>query len=72
MMIVMKTVARGPDFAADEGQLVEVDEARGRDLIESGHAYAAAEFMDAPDGEPVAATPAAKRRRATADRRATR
>jgi len=73
MLIKMKTQANGPDFSAAPGQLIEVDETRGQDLVNSGHADLAETLWDAEAAaEPVAAPPAAKRERATAKPRATR
>jgi hypothetical protein len=38
MRIRMKTLARGPAFSADPGQVLVVPDAFGRDLIASGQA----------------------------------
>jgi hypothetical protein len=61
----MKTVARGPDFAADPGDLKTVSDAFGQALVDAG----SAEKVDEDD---AAAHPAARRERATAGRRAKR
>jgi hypothetical protein len=38
MKVMMKTMAAGADFAAKKGQVVEVSEARGKELIKGGYA----------------------------------
>lgn len=44
MKVRMKTTARGPDFSADAGNVVEVSEDRALQLVEAG----AAEFEEEP------------------------
>ena len=60
----MKVIARGPEFSADPGAVLEVPEVFGRSLVASG---AAEEIVAPPAVEAAVAPPAPEE--AVADRR---
>lgn len=53
MKVKMLTVAAGPKFSGRPGQIVEVDDALGKDLISGNYAVA---VEDKPKPEPVEET----------------
>lgn len=75
MLVRMNTTARGADFNADEGQLAEVPDDVGQQLIDGGYAEPAEVVLDREAFEQAleAEAPAPRdRRRATAVARETR